>query len=863
MATTTGPRSRISFDEGWTYHLGDDLAKPRRVVAKGGTANGWSDFSEDETEKFRVARTGIEKMGNSFQSIQLRPRDQDATWTRISLPHDWRIEQSPSPDHDFPKDYPKGWQGLWPIGVAYYRKTFELPAHSPQQHIQLTFDGIGGFSDIWLNGFWIGQQTTSYTPLALEVTELIRSDLPNVLLVRTDSTESEGWWLEGGGIYRHVWLETYNDIHIKQDGIFVATPEVSSEEAKVTIELEIRNDQLDTVDTEVVLGLQSPSGADVSLREEQQSIHLSVPGMTTSTIRQEIVIRNPELWQLGQGRLYTLVVSILRLHTSEVSDHQTSKFGVRQFEWQKDGFTINGIKSKVFGVNLHQDFGFYGSALPDRISEAKLDMCAEMGVNAIRCAHHAPTPELVAHADRIGMLILPEQRVMSSSTVAIEQLRGMIRRLRGHPSVFMWSLENEEIGLQGTAIGSAILRRLIQECKYLDSNRLTTTGGVAELEDKNFGYYSQLDVVGMHYRCLFGNLEESLALHPDKIHVLDEEGLFAATRGVYHYDKGNAYSGSFSYIHEALRDRDEPSANGAIGDIDPRKFCPVIERNMTLAFSHPQLAGAFVWTGIDYYGEPSPGRWPAVANACGQRDLGGLTKDYYWLMRSIFKETEPLVHGFPHWTWPGKEGENVVFGVYSNCDEVEVEANGATVGGRLPVTHHKAQLPDGLVYQPGTVTVRGFRGGVAVAEQVQHTAGAPSSLKLTTDRTTLSSSGKDVAIVRVAVVDAEGHFVPNAQDVVKFSAEGPGRVAGLCNGNTTFSKYLRSTEETALFHGQAVAYIEAATDEGDIRVTAMAPGLNLGTTTIQVSKEVDQHGPHNALDERKVSVYGTYTQLSS
>ncbi|KAL2846696.1 glycoside hydrolase superfamily [Aspergillus pseudoustus] len=853
-------RTKVLFDDGWAFHLGADIKAPRRLVGKAGTANGWSDLTEEELVKYNAPRTGIEKMGPAFQAIQLRPHDSDASWVAVRLPHDWRIEQLPSPSHSYPADYPKAWQGLWPTSVAYYRKVFDASPILPGQRVEITFDAIAGLGDVWLNGFWLGQQTTSYTPLTLDVTELLRFDIPNVLLVRTDSSEAEGWWLEGGGIYRHTWMETFGEVRIARDGMYVTTPHVSEQSASVHLEIEVSNTGIDNTEMTVELLFTDPGGHDVNVAPTDSNLSFAVPAMSKHIVHKKSVLEKPYLWNLAKGHLYTLTARLIRAQSHESVDAVTVDFGVRKIEWEQDGIFVNGAKTKIQGVNLHQDFGYYGSALPDRIIEAKLDMCAEMGANAIRVAHHAPNPEMVRHADRIGMLIMPEQRNMSTSAASVEQLRRMVRAFRSSPSILMWSLENEEISLQGTPLGSAILARLIRECKTLDPTRMVTLGGVARLDDKSSGYYQQVNVLGMHYRCLFGNLDESLSLYPNQLHVLDEEGLFACTRGVYHYDRAGAYSGSFSYIHEALRDRDDPTASAAIGDIDPRKFSPVIAPNLTRAFSHPKVTGAFIWTGIDYYGEPSPARWPAIVGAYGQRDIAGLPKDYYWLVRSIFKKSEPVVHGFPHWTWPGAEGQTLAFAVYTNCDEVEVEINGTIIsGGRWPVINHKAQQPQGVTYHPGNICVRGFRKGIAVAEHVQETAGAPSALKVVIDRKVLNASERDVALVRVSAVDAEGRFVPDATDVVHISASRAGRVAGLCNGDTTFTTYIRAVDKIALFHGQAVAFVEAGEEEGQVEIVASSHGLQDARATISVSKEHGiGRGLEPPLDERQVSVYGIH-----
>ncbi|KFY84764.1 hypothetical protein V500_09027 [Pseudogymnoascus sp. VKM F-4518 (FW-2643)] len=843
-------RSRTSFDTDWAIHVGNDILQPRRVLAKGGTANGWSDLTKDELEAVGGNKTNVELFGHAFQVVKLRPSKEDAAWQPVQLPHDWRISKKPAPDHPEAPDYPRSWQGFFPTGTAYYRKLFSSKGLQGKQ-TSITFDGIAGFTDIWFNGFWVGQQCTSYSPVSIDVSELLRPELegPNVLLVRSDCSEAEGWWYEGGGIYRHVWLETHGVVHVARDGVHIRTPTITSDLAQVLVAVEVENQGSDSSSIILEVIINEPGGREVARTQSPHSVMVSSYNLVTVTT--ETSVANPQLWQIGDGRLYHLTTRIVN-ESGNVLDSVTSTFGFREIKWVEDGILVNGQWSKVHGVNLHQDWSVYGVALPDRVVEAKLELCVEMGVNTIRSAHHPPTPEFVAHADRLGILVVPENRLLSSSSFTIDHLRGLVRRFRNQPSVLLWSLENEEMDYQGTGMGRAIIGRLVKEVAALDPDRGTIVGGVIDLEDD---YHKVPSVMGMHYRCFFGVLDTAVTYAPGKPILLDEEGLYASTRGVYEYDKENARPGSFSTLLDVMMDNPNPASNAALMPLDA-KITGNVAQNLTTAFTHPKVSGSCIWAGLDYIGEPTPQRWPATTSGYGAKDLCGLPKDYYWLIRSIFRP-EPLVHAFRHWTWPNKEGQQIPMRVYTNCDSVEFVLNG-TVVARQQVTGNYVDMENGITYQLGELIARGYRDSQIVAEHRQVTTGKPSGLQLEADRRQLNTSGADVGFVRVAVVDNEGNLITDASHEIKFEVEGAGHLVGSHNADPSTDVYDAKFTATA-FNGFVGVFVAAGTTSGHITLTASAQGLQVASIMIDVCESEVSHGIYKAADEADNKLFGVHT----
>ena len=351
--------------------------------------------------------------------------------------------------------------------------------------------------------------------------------------------------------------------------------------------------------------------------------------------------------------LHTLVTTVRS--NGAVVDRYETKFGIRTILFDADrGFFLNGKRVELKGTNNHQDHAGIGVALPDALQDFRIARLKEMGSNAYRCSHNPATPELLDACDRLGMLVIDENRLMGSSPEQLSQLEALIRRDRNHPSVILWSLGNEEWSIEGNIKGARIATTMQAFAQRLDPTRLNTvaiSGGWG-------GISTTIDVAGFNY-IKQGNTDKQHAEFPHQPGVGTEETTTQGTRGIYFDDRANAHL--------------SPQKDGSSGG------------NAESGWKHyaarPYLAGIFFWTGFDYRGEATPFSWPAVGSQFGILDSCGFPKDGFYYLKSWWSDA-PVLHIFPHWNWPGKEGQEITVTANSNYEAVELLLNGQSLGKR-------------------------------------------------------------------------------------------------------------------------------------------------------------------------------------
>ncbi|MGA9719806.1 MAG: glycoside hydrolase family 2 TIM barrel-domain containing protein, partial [Acidobacteriaceae bacterium] len=513
--------------------------------------------------------------------------------------------------------------------IGWYRRVFELPAADAGKRITLEFDGAYRETMVVFNGFYIGRHSGGYDPFQFDVTDFANPGGRNVLLVRVDATESDGWFYEGAGIYRHVWLVKTHPVHVKQWGTFVAS-DVKSGSANLSIRTEVTNDSNKAASARVISTILDPSGKAVgkaatpvaSIAKDGEK-----PGEQTYT--QEIVVRRPALWSLEERNLYRLVTEVET--GGEIVDRHETRFGIRTvaFDAQK-GFFLNGKSVKLKGTCNHQDHAGIGAALPDAVQYYRIRKLQEMGCNSIRTSHNPPTPELLDACDELGMLVFDETRMMSSNPEGLSQFGDLVRRDRNRPSVFMWSMGNEE-GQANTERGVLILSAMKAVAKEFDGSRpvsIAPTGAIGT------GGLAVCDVMGYNY--MDPAAEAYHKSHPDKPVMGTETVSAVGTRGIYVTDPKKGYVGSYDPYTTTGR----ASAEGWWSFCDAREW----------------MSGGFVWTGFDYRGEPSPNQWPNISSQYGIVDTCGFPKDSFFYYQSWWTE-KPVLHLFPHWNWTGMEGK--------------------------------------------------------------------------------------------------------------------------------------------------------------------------------------------------------------
>jgi beta-galactosidase len=768
---------------------------------------------------------------------------EDSSWRSLDLPHDWAIEGP------FDQKYGPHQGGLPFYGTGWYRKHFIVPASARGREFKIQIDGAMSNSTVWLNGQRVGGRPYGYESFALDLTPQIKFGEENVLAVRLTPEERSSRWYPGAGIYRNVWLIVTGPQRVAQWGTYVITPAVTDAMATVNIRAELENRASETAKVTLETAILDAAGKQVG----RMTSDVTIPASGKQTVEAAIDIDRPHRWDLDDPYLYT-VASTVRTGGKQ-SDRYLTPIGIRTIEYAKDkGFLLNGKPRKFNGVCNHHDLGALGAAVNRRALERQIEILKSMGVNAIRTSHNPPAPELLDLADRMGILIMDEAFDMWAIPKVPnglskfwadwheQDLREFLRRDRNHPSVVMWSIGNE-IPEQGRPDGAKIAQELTNICHEEDRTRPTT----AAFNNSDGAIRNHLaeavDVPGFNYKPL--QYAKIIQEHPDWIVYGSETASAVSSRGVYQlpiekYEK-------------------HPSLNLTSYDVisPPWAYIPDVE--FDAQEKNPRLLGEFVWTGFDYLGEPTPyfngprgasndSDWPSHSSYFGIVDLAGFPKDRFYLYQSHWT-TKPMVHVLPHWTWPGMEGKPIPVMVYTNASEVELFLNGKSLGRKerfgepmeLPVgssgsPDHKIQSKYRLMWQvpyaPGTLKVVAYRDGKSVATKEVKTAGAPARVVLTPDHATIKSDGDDLSFVTVRVEDKEGNFCPLADNLVRFKLEGPGKVAGVDNGNpATVEPFQADYRKT--FNGLALLIVRSENGKpGRVKITAFSEGLKSGETTV-------------------------------
>jgi len=778
--TTQSKRTKDNFDFNWQFHKGDIAVKPVVRVGQGGI----TDINVPVINKTDT----IIDYTDVKSSTAFFPTD----WKEVNLPHDWCIEGTFVHDNTLGSQ-PAG-SGYLPVGVGFYRKEFEIPEADKGKKISIEFDGIFRNSTVWVNGHLLGTHQSGYIPSNYDLTDVLRygKEGKNAILVKVDAREYEGWWYDGCGIYRHVWLIKTDRLHVIRFGTYITTPAVSEDTARVSIKTTIKNEYTTDKNVTLVSKIIDSNGIVLDTRTSTQSI----PPFYLAEISQFGSIQKPLLWSPETPYLYKLLTEVIE--NGNIVDTYQTTFGVRTIEINRNGFFLNGKLYPVKGTCNHQDFAGIGVALPNKINAYKLKLLKEMGSNGYRCSHHPPSPELLTMCDSMGMLVLDENRHLSSAEENLKDLETLLYRDRNHPSIFMWSMENEE-AIQGTVTGARILETMVETSHRIDPSRKVTA---AMNHGRNEGGYSDLlDVVGYNYGDKQLAYVKDHENYPNRVLFCTESTSYISTRGEYANDWEKGYVSN-------------------LGKWEPG-WGPLPGEDWADIVKYPFLGGTFVWTGFDYRGEPTPFSWPCVSSHFGFMDVCGFPKDGYYAYKAAWTN-EPVVHIFPHWNWPGKEGDSIKVHCYTNCDEVELFLNGKSQGKKKAEPYQKLIWP--VIYKPGKLEAKGYKSGKLATRDVVETTNGTSQIALISDVNFLKADGCDVAIIRVAIKDDKGRVVPTASNLVKFAIDGPGKIIGTGNGNPTSHEPDKASQRMA-FNGYCLILVQSAKTAGEIRLKASSETL--------------------------------------
>src|SRR5687768_5822560 len=448
--SSSAQRQRINFDNDWKFHFGH-------------AANAEKDFN------YTIA-TIFSKSGGAAKTA-IDPRFKDSAWRTLNLPHDWAVELPfvYKDNFDVMAHGYKPVGGLFPeTSIGWYRKHFTIARADSGSRFQIQFDGIFRDANIWVNGFYLGNNKSGYVGESYDITDYINFDRNNVIVVRADASQYEGWFYEGAGIYRHVWLNKYGNVHIATDGVF-AWSAINSNKAAITVETSIQNQSIAS-SSAIVSAYMTDRDGKVVARAKDQTLVVDINKIATTVNHLTMVNFRP--WTLDDPYLYRVVVEVRS--NGKLIDKQNIRYGLRHIDIRPNGVFLNGKHVKLLGVNNHQDHAGVGSALPDYLQYYRIRLLKNMGVNAYRTSHNAPTPELLDACDSLGMLVMDEQRFLNSSPEYISQFERLIKRDRNRPSVFMWSIGNEEGWIHTTSVGKRIAQTFIAKQKELDPTRIST-----------------------------------------------------------------------------------------------------------------------------------------------------------------------------------------------------------------------------------------------------------------------------------------------------------------------------------------------------------------------------------------------------
>ena len=788
--TALAPRDQLLFDLGWKFQFGNGT-DPAKDLGFGMNQDAFA-----KTGDFKFAHVGYD----------------DSKWRSLNLPHDWAVELP------FVWDDTLAPHGYKPLGrrypetsVGWYRREFDIPASDAGRRVAVEFDGAFRDVLVFVNGCFIGRNDNGYAPFRFDITDFLAVGQKNCIVARVDATFGDGWFYEGAGIYRHVWLTKSDPLHLGKWDSYVRPMATDGKAVNLELATVVVNEGKDFKKATVSWQILDSGGKTVAAADAPAQV-VDVDGKTSFAASAKL--EDPALWSVETPNLYTAVVTVKA--GDQVRDAERVTFGVRFLRFDADhGFFLNGQPLKIQGVCNHQDHAGVGAAVPDRLQAFRIAVLQGMGCNAVRTSHNMPTPELVEACDRMGVMMMCETRQMSSSPEGMAQLEVMVKRYRNSPSIIIWSVGNEEWHLQNDQAeeGAKIAATMVRRCHELDPTRVVSA---AVNGDNEKGVSDALDIIGFNYGLN----------RPDGYHKEHP------TRPIYGSETASTISTRGYYETDPLRN------TLSAYDVNQPGWGETAEEWWTFYATREWEAGGFAWTGFDYRGEPTPYQWPSINSNFGIVDMCGFPKDNFFYYKSWWTK-EPVLHLFPHWTWEGREGEEIPVWVHSNLDEVELFLNGKSLG-RQKVAR-LGHLEWKVRYEPGSIEAQGWKDGKLVLTEKHETTGPIASLRLTADRMAIDADGADVVVLTVDALDSAGRALPTADNMINFKVSGEGALIGVGNGDPNCHESDKEPRRS-LFHGLAQVIVQSTKTAGTITIEAstMVRGSTVAPAKIEITtKQVE------------------------
>jgi len=804
---------------------------------------GYSSFAQRQTILFD-SNWKFHRGGAQFAE---QPGFDDSSWRKLDLPHDWSIEDLPGTTSPFNRDAISQVSGGFTTGgTGWYRKTFNLSEEQKNKRFVLLFEGIYMNSELWLNGVSLGNHPYGYTSFWFDITDKVKFGSENIIAVKVRNEGENSRWYSGSGIYRHVWLKTLDPVHISQWGTCITTPDVTASSAKVNIKTSVINRSENALNIRIITRILNSKGIETNRSESEQSIDR----MGESVYNQDVVITNPDLWSTGTPFLYKAISEVF---TGDLMvDRVETNFGIRTIKFDVvTGFQLNGRPMKLKGGCFHHDNGPIGAKSYDRAEERKVELLKASGFNAIRCSHNPPSPAFLDACDRLGMLVIDEafdmwQYPKNPGDYNLyfgnwwkKDIENMILRDRNHPSVILWSIGNEIPGMDSPEVVQTA-QMLASYVRETDPTR-PVLAAVNNLNIRKDPFFATLDIAGYNYGSGGDHLKEN-------IFEMDHERV-----------PSRIMIQTESYPLEAFR-----------------SWMDVID--------HPWLLGDFVWTAFDYIGEASIGWlgywqrqdfYPWNLAYCGDFDICGskrpqsFYRDVLWKNNQLSVFVEPPTPSFKenhermswskwhwadvvsNWNWDGYEGKQMKIVAYSSCEYAELLVNNISYGKKPTNRSTQYTASWQVPYQKGEVRVVGYKGNKVVNTALLKTAGEITQIKMSADRKIIKSDGQDLSYVTVELTDINNVRNPLAENLLKFSIEGPGTIAGVGNANPVSTESSQINQRKAL-HGRCLVIIKSTDQPGKILLRVSSEGIS--------SSEIIIETGNNPETEKQITgaIQGTY-----
>ena len=719
------------------------------------------------------------------------PAFDDRKWRMLDLPHDWSIEES------FDSKL-ASCTAFLPCGIAWYRKTFTVPADASDKSIRVRFDGVMNHSTVWCNGRQVGERPYGYSSFTCDLTPAIKFGGENVIAVCVNHQQyADSRWYAGSGIYRNVFLSCTDKFHVDTNGTYVRTSSVTVDSADVDVQTIIKNDGAVAKNVTLVTQIRDDKGETVASADQTAPVPAGGQYQFATTGK----VARPALWSPDHPAMYTVLTHVKT--DGSVVDEDSTPFGIRTFKFDPaKGFSINGQNIKLKGVCVHHEAGALGAAVPIQVWQRRLKLLQGAGCNAIRCSHNPPAPEFLDLCDRMGFLVMDEafdewtggkkkwivgHNVGEPGTDGYHSdfhqwadidIRDMVIRDRNHPSIIMWSIGNEidytdDPFPPDSKSLPLVAERLIEDVKAVDTTRPVTAACAFPATNL---FKKLLDIEGYNYM--------------ERLYPGDHAA--SPTRVIYGSENFHTLT-----AWQAVAQND-------------------------------YIAGQFLWTGIDYLGEA--GVWPSHGNGAGLLNLAGFPKSQYFFRQSLWSNT-PMVY-LSTSGLRGRSRRTAAQAIYcfTNCDSVELFHDGRSLGNKLHASGETLQWP--LNFTSGVLKAVGNKGSATTTFELKK-AGSAAKLELQPDVPSLQANGRDVAQIEVDVTDNDGVLAPDAENLIVCTVIGPGRIIGIENGNLRTTENYRALSHS-VYQGRMLIYLQSLKTAGEVKLSVSTPNLAGSSVTLPV-----------------------------